>query len=87
MFVGPIKTILNSFHDFLIFSWEDFRDSRSFASNGLAIFDGKRREIIRWHSVIGVDINLVTEKWRSVLDDGPGDHLRIMNDPLTIILP
>ena len=67
MFVGPIKTILNSFHDFLIFSWEDFRDSRSFASNGLAIFDGKWREIIRWYSVIGVDIHLVTEKWRSVL--------------------
>lgn len=67
MFVGPINPILNGFHDFLIFGWEDFRDSLSLASNGLTIFDGKWREIIRWHSVIGVDIHLVTQKWRSVL--------------------
>ena len=60
--IGSIDSILNRFHYFLVFSWQNLRNCRRLTADRLAELDRNIREFIRRFASFWVDNNLAVKK-------------------------
>lgn len=60
--IGSVDSILNGFHYFLVFSWQNLGNCRGLTADGLAEFEGNIREFIWRFTSFYVDNNLTVKK-------------------------